>query len=174
MKTNLLSVGEIARQLCLRNICGAVLIDFISMKNPDYNLRLIGELKKQCESDRINVKVYAEPTKLGMVELVRERKSRRTICEWVEQCPYCKEGEFFTKEYALLNLIAELKEKLLVADLQNQVSELVVNVPENLYNILSSEIMEYITRDTTLKVTFNLDSKLPFNPNSPFTYQFVV
>lgn len=174
LKTNLLSVGEIARQLCLRNIGGAVLIDFISMKNPDYNSRLIEELKKQCESDRINVKVYAEPTNLGMVELVRERKSRRTICEWVEQCPYCKEGEFFTKEYALLNLIAELKEKLLVADLRNQVSELVVNVPENLYNILSPEIKEYITRDTTLKVTFNLDSKLPFNPNSPFTYQFVV
>ena len=63
---------------------------------------------------------------------------------------------------------------MLVADLQNQVSELVVNVPENLYNILSPEIKEYITRDATLKVTFNLDSKLPFNPNSPFTYQFVV
>lgn len=173
-KINLLSVSEIARQLSLRNIGGAILIDFISMKNPDYNSELIQELKKYCNLDRTSVKVYSETTKLGMVEMVRERKYRKTISEWVEQCPCCGDGETFTKEYALLKLIAELKEKLVVADLQNQVSELTVNVCEKIYDMLSPEIEEYITRDTALKVTFNLDSTLSFNPNSPFTYKFVI
>ena len=66
---------EIARQLRLRNLSGMVIIDFINMKEKA-NEREIMEYMKQCaKNDFSKVTVY-DFTRLGLLEVTRNKKSR--------------------------------------------------------------------------------------------------
>lgn len=66
---------EIARQLRLRNLSGMVLIDFINMKDKTKEEELLSCMKTYVKNDFSSVKVY-EFTRLGLLELVRNKKSR--------------------------------------------------------------------------------------------------
>lgn len=66
---------EIARQLRLRNLSGMILIDFINMKDKTKEAELISCMKTYVKTDFSSVKVY-EFTRLGLLELVRNKKSR--------------------------------------------------------------------------------------------------
>lgn len=66
---------EIARQLRLRNLSGMVLIDFINMKDKTKEAEIISCMKSYVKTDFSSVKVY-EFTKLGLLEMVRNKKSR--------------------------------------------------------------------------------------------------
>lgn len=66
---------EIARQLRLRNLSGMVLIDFINMKDKAKELELLQCMKEYVKTDFCGVAIY-EFTRLGLLELVRMKKSR--------------------------------------------------------------------------------------------------
>ena len=66
---------EIARQLRLRNLSGMVLIDFINMKDKDYEQEIVELVKEYAQRDFSKITVY-EFTRLGLLELTRNKKSR--------------------------------------------------------------------------------------------------
>ena len=66
---------EIARQLRLRNLSGIIIVDFINMKEKAKE-REIQDYMKQCvKNDFSKVNVY-DFTKLGLLEMTRNKKSR--------------------------------------------------------------------------------------------------
>lgn len=71
-KINLEAAEEVALQLQLRNLCGIVIVDFISMKSSSYNQELLNYLKDLVEQDRIQTRVI-DMTPLGLVEITRKR-----------------------------------------------------------------------------------------------------
>ncbi len=74
-KTNVEAAKEIARQIRLRNISGIIIVDFINMKSPE-NINAIVNLMKECtKKDKIKVNVL-EMTKLGLLEMTRQKKRK--------------------------------------------------------------------------------------------------
>lgn len=73
LKINLEAAREIAFQIRARNLSGIILVDFINMKEENNATILLADLKKrlkQCSPPG----VVADITKLGLVEITREKK----------------------------------------------------------------------------------------------------
>lgn len=74
LQTNVAAAKEVAKQLRLRNLSGMILIDFITMKNPKDQQRVLSALKKELKQDPVRSEVLGF-TRLGLVELTRKRTS---------------------------------------------------------------------------------------------------
>ncbi len=66
---------ETARQLRLRNISGMVIIDFINMKSKERETQILDYMKQCGRQDFSKVTVYSF-TKLGLLEVTRNKKSK--------------------------------------------------------------------------------------------------
>ncbi len=82
-KINQEAAEEIAGQLRLRNISGMVIIDFINMKAEEKRKNLLRYLQKQCNNDRIPVRVI-DITALNLVEMTRNKVRKSLMEQWKE------------------------------------------------------------------------------------------
>ncbi len=88
LKTNLVAVKEIARQLRLRDMGGIIVIDFIDMKKAD-NKRVIFEaMKEEMKTDRSKNTVLPL-TKFGLMQITRQRVRPEMNIITKETCPSC-------------------------------------------------------------------------------------
>ena len=69
-KTNLEAAGVILRQLCLRDISGIIIVDFIDMNRTEQREELMSYLREKAVGDRKRVHVV-DMTPLGLVEITR-------------------------------------------------------------------------------------------------------
>ncbi len=76
LAVNLEAVAEIARQIRLRNSGGLILCDMIGMKDRANGSRLLSAFEDAVAIDKVSVRV-AGFTRMGLVELVRDRKRIR-------------------------------------------------------------------------------------------------
>ncbi|MBI1326367.1 MAG: ribonuclease E [Alphaproteobacteria bacterium] len=72
------AVKEIGRQMRLRNVGGAVLVDFLKMKSKKEEASLLEALNDMTDLDPCTVQIHGF-TKLGMVELTRQRRTPALI-----------------------------------------------------------------------------------------------
>ena len=87
-KTNLEAAQAIARQLCLRNIGGMVIIDFIDMSDPEHRRQVLRALEKAFSHDRTKIHI-TDMSPLGLVELTRKRTRESLEHILCEPCPVC-------------------------------------------------------------------------------------
>lgn len=87
-KTNLEAVKEIARQIRLRDMSGMILIDFIDMSGDVHRKKLYIAMKKAMKKDRAKVVVYPL-TKLGIMQITRQRINQYIQEKLTENCPVC-------------------------------------------------------------------------------------
>lgn len=73
LTVNLAAAAETARQLRLRNIGGAVLVDFINMKNRGDQERVQARLTQATADDPAQTDIYGF-TRLGLLEMSRARR----------------------------------------------------------------------------------------------------
>lgn len=71
-ETNMETAKEIAIQLRLRNLSGIIIIDFIDMKVEEDKIKVLEELERALESDRIKNNIV-HFTDLGLIEMTRKR-----------------------------------------------------------------------------------------------------
>ncbi len=88
LQTNLEAAEEIARQLRLRNVGGLVVLDFIDMKSARDRDEVFKHMKKQVKSDRAKTKV-TPISKLGLMEMTRQREHESVLDTVYNPCPYC-------------------------------------------------------------------------------------
>ncbi len=88
LKTNLEAAEEIARQLRLRNIGGLVVLDFIDMRSARDREELFRYMKKLVKDDRAKTKVLPL-SKLGLMEMTRQREHESIQDQVFNPCPYC-------------------------------------------------------------------------------------
>lgn len=74
IEVNRQAAFEIGRQIRLRNLSGAILVDFINMKNKSDRFELIETLETIFQQDKIAVQVHGF-TRLGIAEITRKRRS---------------------------------------------------------------------------------------------------
>ncbi|MBI4655702.1 MAG: Rne/Rng family ribonuclease [Elusimicrobia bacterium] len=87
-QTNIEAAYETARQLRLRNIGGIIVIDFIDMRRASNRHRVVDALSDAVKRDRAKIRILPI-TRLGLVEMTRERKRESTCSLLSEECPEC-------------------------------------------------------------------------------------
>ncbi len=90
-QTNLEAAREVAHQLRLRNIGGIVVVDFIDMRRAANRNRVMEALIEATAGDRAKIRILPI-TRLGLIEMTRERKKESTLSLITEECPECKGG----------------------------------------------------------------------------------
>lgn len=107
-KTNIEAAEAVARQLRLRNIGGIIVIDFIDMRRESNRRKVLQSLQEALKPDRAKVKIHPI-TRLGLVEMTRERKRESNLVFLTENCECCQGmGRVLSKETLFLKITREL------------------------------------------------------------------
>ncbi len=88
-QTNVEASREVAHQLRLRNIGGIIVVDFIDMRKASNRQKVMEAFVRACRRDRAKIRILPI-TRLGLIELTRERKRESTVSLITEECPQCK------------------------------------------------------------------------------------
>jgi len=108
--TNVEAAQEIARQLRLRNIGGIIVIDFIDMKKPSNRQKVLEKLRAQVKGDKAKIKIWPI-TRLGLIEMTRERKRESLFSLMGDICPTCRGlGLVLSKESIFINVCDDIEQ----------------------------------------------------------------
>jgi ribonuclease G len=108
--TNMEAAGEIARQLRLRNIGGIIVIDFIDMKKASNRQKVLEKLREAVRGDKAKIKIWPI-TRLGLIEMTRERKRESLFSLMGDTCPTCHGlGLVLSKESIFINVCDDIEE----------------------------------------------------------------
>jgi ribonuclease G len=89
LKINTEAVGEIVRQIRLRDLGGIIIIDFIDMESPEHRDQVYRALKRALAEDKARTNVL-EISELGLVEMTRKRVRQDLRSVLSAPCPTCK------------------------------------------------------------------------------------
>ncbi|MFH1258417.1 MAG: Rne/Rng family ribonuclease [Elusimicrobiota bacterium] len=107
-QTNLEAAKEVAWQIRLRNIGGIIVIDFIDMDNAKNRKQITSALTEAVKGEKAKIKILPI-TRLGLVEMTRERQRESISKTLTEPCPYCKGGgHVFSRESMAIKIKKEL------------------------------------------------------------------
>ncbi|MEK7287385.1 MAG: Rne/Rng family ribonuclease [Elusimicrobiota bacterium] len=110
--TNIEAAQEVARQLRIRNIGGIIVVDFIDMRRQESRKKVLDAFGDALRHDRAKVKIHPI-TKLGLVEMTRERKRESNLVFLTESCEACQgSGRVLSKETLFLKVIREFNNLL--------------------------------------------------------------
>ena len=162
-QTNCAAAEEIARQLRLRNIGGLVVLDFIDMKSMHQREELYKLMKKLTKDDRAKTRVLPV-SKLGLMEMTRQREHESIQDAVYVNCPYCR-GSGLVK--SAVTMSAEIQRKL-NAVLRNKNNK---NVPVRVFmhpDVLArlrnsdARLLEEIEKKHTNDLSFRADAALHY------------
>ena len=106
--TNVEAAKEVARQLRLRNIGGIIVIDFIDMRHARNRQKVMEALANYTRDDRAKIKILPI-TRLGLIEMTRERKRESLFALLGEACPQCHaSGRVLSRESMFIKLKREM------------------------------------------------------------------
>jgi len=89
LRTNLEAVGEIARQVRLRDIGGIIVIDFIDMLEESNNRKVFDEMRREMRRDRARFTILPL-SEFGLMQITRQRIRESVQISVSETCPTCK------------------------------------------------------------------------------------
>lgn len=106
--TNVEAAREVARQLRLRNIGGIIVIDFIDMRHARNRQKVTEALADCTRDDRAKIKILPI-TRLGLIEMTRERKRESLFALLGEECPQCHAtGRVLSRESMYIRVKREI------------------------------------------------------------------
>ena len=152
LKINLEAVGEIVRQLRLRDIGGIIIIDFIDMDREEHRDQVFRALKRALGDDKSRTNVL-EISELGLVEMTRKRVRQSLHSLLMQSCPTCK-GTGVVKSAPALT--AEIYRKIQVATRDISGHEVLIRVNPDLaayFQEEESEGLEVLQQRIQRKVT---------------------
>ena len=151
LKINMEAVGEVVRQIRLRDLGGIIIIDFIDMEREEHREQVYKALKRALVEDKARTNVL-EISELGLVEMTRKRVRQDLRSLLTTACPACQ-GAGVTKTVA--TLAAEVLRALRARAAADPRPELVVRVHPDLAAFLEADV-----RDALEKLAIALDRKI--------------
>ncbi|MBI3551973.1 MAG: Rne/Rng family ribonuclease [Elusimicrobia bacterium] len=88
-QTNIEAAQEVAHQIRLRNIGGIIVVDFIDMRKASNRNKVMESFAQACRNDRAKIRILPI-TRLGLIEMTRERKRQSTGSLITDECPECR------------------------------------------------------------------------------------
>jgi ribonuclease G len=141
-KINLEAVGEVVRQIRLRDLGGIIIIDFIDMEVPEHREQVEKALKRALAEDKARTNVLAI-SELGLVEMTRKRVRQDLRSLITESCPVCR-GAGVVKSSA--TLAAEVFRAIQARAVDAAGREVVVRVHPAFAEYLEGEHREVLPR----------------------------
>ena len=153
-KTNLEALYEIAAQLRLRNIGGIIVIDLIDMHRSSDRKKVFKLLLELVRKDKAKTEVLPV-TKLGLIEMTRQRKTESMVNFLSETCPYCEgSGQVLSRETMAIKIKKEILK--LVTRGGEQPVRLIVH----------PDIAEVFDEEYTKKIENRINRKIVIEANS--------
>ncbi|PYM90250.1 MAG: Rne/Rng family ribonuclease [Candidatus Rokuibacteriota bacterium] len=161
LKINLEAVGEVVRQIRLRDLGGIIIIDFIDMESAEHREQVYRALKRALAEDKARTNVL-EISELGLVEMTRKRVRQDLRALLSTRCPSCK-GSGVTKSDATIaaDIFRAVQAKVGTAD-DGLDREVAVRVHPDLARYYEGDGQEALERLARL-----LDRKITVQPNFP-------
>jgi ribonuclease G len=135
LKINLEAVGEIVRQIRLRDLGGIIIIDFIDMDREEHRAQVFRTLKRALAEDKSRTNVL-EISELGLVEMTRKRVRQSLQSLLMQACPTCK-GSGHVKSAPALT--AEIYRRIQTATLDISGQEVLIRVNPEMAAYLDEE-----------------------------------
>ena len=127
VRINMEAAEEIARQLCIRNIGGLIICDFIDMRSRKNQRRVLDRLKEAMKDDSAKCTILGM-SEFGLVEMTRQRSRESLTQTLYTNCPYCSgSGTIKTHESVSIEIERALKKLL---SQQNQLDFELVTHPD--------------------------------------------
>ena len=142
LKINLDAVGEIVRQIRLRDLGGLIVIDFIDMEREEHRQQVFRALKKALAEDKARTNVL-EISELGLVEMTRKRVRQDLQSLFCAPCPACKGSGEVKSDPAL---VAEIFRKVQAAAAEVGGQEVLIRVHPELAHYLETEERDGVER----------------------------
>ena len=163
LQTNLEAAAEISRQLRLRDIGGLVVLDFIDMRSAHDRDEVYKCMKKLVKDDRAKTKVLPI-SKLGLMEMTRQREHESIQDQVYNPCPYCN-GTGLVK--SALTMSAEIQRKLASVMRDRRYRDVAVRVfmhPEVLARLRNEDaaLLEDMEKKYSHDLSFRADPALHY------------
>jgi ribonuclease G len=152
LKINLEAVGEIVRQIRLRDLGGIIIIDLIDMEVLEHREQVEKALKRALAEDKARTNVLAI-SELGLVEMTRKRVRQDLRSLLTESCPTCRGGGVVKSS---ATLAAEVLRGVQAKAVDAAGRDVVVRAHPDLAAYLEAEAreaVERLARELTLTVT---------------------
>lgn len=100
-----------ASQIILRDIGGMIIIDFIDLEKKRNKIRLFNILRDEMSIDKAKTRIFPM-TRLGLVEMTRQRRKESILNIICRNCPYCSgSGMIFSEITMYIKIKRELIRK---------------------------------------------------------------
>jgi ribonuclease G len=140
LKINLEAVGEVVRQIRLRDLGGIIIIDFIDMEREEHRQQVFKALRKALAEDKARTNVL-EISPLGIVEMTRKRVRQDLQSLFCDPCPTCKRSGVVKSN---LTLAAEIFRKVRAAASNAGDTEILIRVHPEIAQHLETEEREAV------------------------------
>ncbi|MDH3284064.1 MAG: Rne/Rng family ribonuclease [Acidobacteriota bacterium] len=148
-KANIEAAQEIARQLRLRDLGGLIVIDFIDMRSQKNVRQVEKAMKDAMKGDKARYDT-TRISRLGLMEISRERMSAQKLSLRYRDCPVCDgTGSIKTVEAAALQALRRLQTRIVRADLEQVEMRLPPDVAAYLQNAKRGELIAWEQRYRT-------------------------
>ncbi|MBI5246441.1 MAG: Rne/Rng family ribonuclease, partial [Elusimicrobia bacterium] len=108
--TNIEAATLVAQQIRLRNIGGIIVVDFIDMRKASNRAKVMEAFADACRGDRAKIRILPI-TRLGLIELTRERKRMSTAALLTAECAQCRaSGRVLSPETLRIKIQREIFE----------------------------------------------------------------
>ena len=154
LKINLEAVGEVVRQIRLRDLGGIIIIDFIDMEVAEHREQVYRQLKKALVEDKARTNVL-EISELGLVEMTRKRVRQDLRSLLTVRCPTCA-GSGVTKSE--VTVAGEIFRAIRVQRAEAEGREIVLRAHPDVVGYLEGD-----ARDALTRLAATLDIKITVN-----------
>ncbi len=159
LKTNLEAVGEIVRQIRLRDLGGIIVLDLIDMVEQEHRDQVFAALEEELRKDRSRTKMLSI-SEFGLVEITRKRSRTNLERLLTQPCPYCQgSGRIKALETICLNLRREVLRRPEIA----AEGEMLLRVHPEVARALQQEeraVLEELERSLGVEMVIQSDSSL--------------
>jgi ribonuclease G len=135
LNINMEAVGEIVRQIRLRDLGGLIIIDFIDMEREEHREQVYKTLRRALMEDKARTNVL-EISELGLVEMTRKRVRQDLRSLFATQCPACKGSGTVKSD---LTLAAEIARKVRAVASDGGQQDLLVRAHPDLVRYFETE-----------------------------------
>ncbi|MBI4062813.1 MAG: Rne/Rng family ribonuclease [Elusimicrobia bacterium] len=159
-QTNIEAAEEVARQLRLRNIGGIIVVDFIDMRREVNRRKVLEAFRLALRNDRARVRIHPL-TKLGLVEMTRERRRESNLTLLTDACESCQgSGRVLSRETLLLKVSRELNSLMEGRTVNIAKVQLAPKLAQHLKD--HQQRFETILKSRPARLTVQEDASLPW------------
>jgi ribonuclease G len=145
LKINMEAVGEVVRQIRLRDLGGIIIIDFIDMEVLEHREQVYKALKRALAEDKARTNVL-EISELGLVEMTRKRVRQDLRALLSVTCPTCRGSGVTKSNETLAAEVYRVIQAKVAAESEPARHEVIARVHPDLATYLEEEGREDLAR----------------------------